>query len=200
MNRLATIAMSVAALMMSLAAISPHAYSRLTILPSDDTAGGGSGDIYWFMNFGSNQSAWPTLNNCLSSSGGVGSHRNCVSTSAPDARNGTIYFGQAFVRYLICSPMEDHLSWGSAADLSLAVYEVQGSSESGGTEDNFVRNKLGGDVSFDETDGVGVSKRVVINLPTTLSGGYLQVKFSVVGSEPSVPTDNGFSCIIALTE
>ena len=174
----------------------PSAYGRITLLPSDDTAGGGSGDIYWFMNFGGSSANWPNLNNCLVSTGGGASYRQCASTDAPDHRNGTPYFGQVFVRYLVCTPMQAHTAWGSDASLSLAVYETQGSNGEG----NFVRRKLGGDVTFDQTDGIGVSDRVIINLTTTLSGGTLQVRFSVVGTPPIAPDDNGFSCVIALTE
>lgn len=170
--------------------------ARLTLLPSDDTAGGGSGDIYWFMHFGSNQTTWPSIDSCLSSQGGGGSHRGCNATVAPDSRVYKTYFGTPFVRYLACSPSEDHTSWGSSASLTLAVFSVQGSNAEG----NYVRTQIGGGLAFDETDGVGITKRLTINASAPIADATIQIRFTVVGGAPSVPVDNGLTCVIALTE
>lgn len=172
----------------------PPAAARITLLPSDDTAGGGAGDIYWFMNFGSTNAAWPTVDECLSSTGGGNGHRDCAATDTPDSRRVTPYFGQVFVRYLACAPAGDHSLWLSAS-VELALHEVQGSD----VESNFVRKQIGGTLTFDETDGVGVSKRLTINAPTTLENGSLQMKFVVVSAAP-VSTSNDFSCTVALIE
>lgn len=172
------------------------AHSRLTILPTDDIGGGGSGNIPWFMHFGSNSSAWPTTVACLSVTGGGSSHRGCDPTSAPDSRSVKTYFGTPTVRYMACAPAEDHTSWGSSASLSVAVFSVQGSN----VETNYVRTQIGGALSFDETDGAGVSKRLTINSPVPISNAQIQVKFTAVGSAPSVPVDNGLVCVVALSE
>ncbi len=182
--------------LMVLMVLVPQVHSDLNLLPTDGTSTSTSGNIYWFMNFGGLAPTWPDTDDCLVSTGGGNAYRGCGALVTPDHRNGTPYFGQVFVRYLVCTAMKDHLAWGSAASLSLAVYETQGSANGA----DFFRNKLGGDVTFDETDAMGFSARVVINQPTTLSGGTLQVKFSVVSAAPSVPVDNGFSCVIALVE
>lgn len=178
-----------------MALVAPSAYGRLTLLPSDDTAGGGAGDIYWFMHFGSNATAWPSTDSCLRNAGGA-SHRPCSTGAAPDSLNVKAYFGTPFIRYLACSPSVDHTLWGSAATLSISLYEVQGSD----TEGNLVQNKLGGAITFDQTDGAGVAKRLIINTTTTLSGGQIQVRFSAVSAAPSAPVDNGLTCVIALAE
>jgi hypothetical protein len=39
-----------------------------------------------------------------------------------------------------------------------------------------------------------------INLPTTIENGQLQVKFTDIGTAPTVATDSGFACTIAITE
>ena len=174
----------------------PVVSSRITLTPSDDTAGGGSGDIYWFMHFGSHAATWPTTDSCLRTAGGGSSHRPCQFGAAPDSLNIKAYFGTPFVRYLACSPAQDHTLWGSSASLSVALHETQGSN----TEGNQVQSQIGGALTFDETEGVGVAKRLIINTRTTLSGGQFQVKFTAVGSAPTAPIDNGIICVVALVE
>lgn len=183
--------------LIALMVLVPQAHSRLTILPTDDTAGGGSGDIYRFMDFGSNSNAWPDTDTCLSATGGGGSHRACSATDATDSRNTMPYRGQAFIRYLVCTPTGVHSQWTSGVGtLDLAVYEVQGSD----TDADFVRKQIGGNLQFDTNDAVGVALTLVINLPTTLENGELQVKFAAVSTAPTPTDDNGFNCTIALTE
>lgn len=170
------------------------AHSRITLLPSDDTAGGGAGDIYWFMNFGSTQTTWPVTTQCLSSTGASTAHRTCAGT--PDSRIGQQYFGTPFVRYLTCAPAEEHTLWGTAASLSVAVFVYQGSDG----ESNFVQTQVGGSLSFDETEGTAVSKRLTINSEVPITSGMIKIKFTDVGSQPSAPIDNGLVCTIALVE
>lgn len=172
------------------------AWSAVGSWPSDDTAGGGSGDIYWFMHYGSNWTTWPDVNRCLSSQSGGGSHRTCTSVTAPDSRNVKPYFGTPFVRYLACAPSEDHTAWGSSASLSVAVFSVQGSD----VESNYVRTQVGDSLAFDETDGVGVTKRLTINAFAPISDAQIQIKFTAVGSAPSAPILNGLICVVALAE
>jgi hypothetical protein len=183
--------------LMVLMVLVPQAHAGLTILPTDDTGGGGSGDIHWFMHFGSNAPGWPSVNSCLSAQAGAGAHRTCAATTAPGSRNVKPYFGTPFVRYLACTPSEDHTSWGSSASFSVSVFSVQGSD----VEGNYVRTQVGsGGLEFDETDGAGVTKRLTINLPVPISNAQIQIKFSTVSAPPSAPADNGLICVVALAE
>ena len=101
------------------------------------------------------------------------------------------------MRYLVCAPVRDHTLWdGGSKSLSVSVYEVQGSDN----ETNYVRNQIGGALQFTESDGAGVSKRLTINLPTSIENGQLQVKFSAVSTEPTSTTGNGLGCILAGVE
>ena len=177
--------------LMVLMVLVPQAQSDLNFLPAD----GPRGDAFWFMHFGSNASAWPDTTTCLSAQSGAGSHRSlCDNTDSPESRLTKNYFGQVFVRYLTCAPVSDHSLWLSGS-LQLAVFQVQGSD----VGSDFVRSQLGGALTFDETDTVGVSKRLIINAPTTLENGNLQIKFTTVSAAPAAPA-NGFTCVIALAE
>ena len=163
--------------------------------PSDSSSGGGDDNIYWFMHFGSNASAWPATTTCLSSQNGGSQHRTlCDDTDDPESRLGKNYFGQVFVRYLSCTPTGLHALWLSGS-LQLAVHEFSGSDAGS----DYVRNQLGGTLTFDETDTVGVSQRLTINAHTTLENGNLQIKFTAVSAAPAAPA-NGFTCVVALTE
>lgn len=172
------------------------AAQAVVLIPSDNTASVGAGDIPWFMHFGSNSSSWPSTDTCLSVTGGGSAHRGCISTEPPDSRNVKPYFGTPTVRYLACAPAEDHTSWGSSASLTVSVFSVQGSN----VEANYVRTQIGGTLSFDETDGAGVSKLLTINSEVPIANAQIQVKFSAVSAAPSVPVDNGLICVVALVE
>ena len=171
--------------------------AHAVLLPSDFAAGGGSGDIYRFMDFSGIDSGavWPTTDVCLSVNGGA--YRDCAATDVPDPRTVIPYRGQAFVRYLTCAAAGEHDLWNeSNVTLDLAVYEVQGSL----SETNFVRRQIGGNLQFDVNDGAGVALTLDINLPTTLADAQLQVKFADVSTAPTIVSDSGFTCTIAITE
>lgn len=171
--------------------------AHAVLLPSDFAAGGGSGDIYRFIDFSGIDSsgAWPTTDLCLSVNGG--GYRDCAATDVPDPRTVIPYRGQAFVRYLTCAAAGEHNLWNDGPrTLDLAVYEVQGSD----AESNFVRKQIGGNLQFDVNDGAGVALPLDINLPTTLADAQLQVKFAAVSTAPTITADSGFTCTIAITE
>lgn len=177
--------------LMVLMVLVPQAHSDLNFLPAD----GPRGDVSRFMDFGSNDDAWPTTTTCLSAQSGGTAHRTlCDDTDSPESRLTKPYFGQVFVRYLVCTPTFDHSLWLSAS-LQLAVFQVKGSD----VGSDYVRNQLGGTLTFDETTTVGESQRLIINARTTLENGNLQIKFTDVGVAP-VAVDNGFTCTIALFE
>ena len=177
--------------LMVLMVLVPQAHSDLNFLPAD----GPRGDAFWFMHFGSNDDAWPTTTTCLSAQSGGSAHRTlCDDTDSPESRLTKPYFGQVFVRYLVCTPTFDHSLWLSGS-LQLAVFQVKGSDVGG----DYVRSQLGGALTFDEADTVGASQRLTINAPTTLENGNLQIKFTAVSAAP-LAVDNGFTCVIALAE
>lgn len=168
----------------------PAAHSAIVPIPSDNTAGGGTGDIPFFIAFGGSLNTWPDTDQCLRAQAG-GNYRDCASGDTADELHVRPYLEQAFVRYLICTPARGHSLWLSGS-LSVAVYEVQGSS----TDADFVRNKISGDLTIDEADPVGVGVLLTINAFTTLSNGQLQVKFSAVSAAPVSPA-NGLACTLA---
>lgn len=174
--------------------LAPAAQS-VVLIPTDNTAAGGAGDIYWFMHFGSNSSDWPDTTTCLGAQSGGGAHRIfCDATDGPESRLGKTYSGQVFVRYIACTPTGLHALWLSGS-LQLAVHEFSGSFAGS----DYVRKQIGGTLTFDEADTIGVSQRLTINAPTTLENGNLQIKFTDVGAAPLAPA-NGFTCTIAIIE
>lgn len=181
--------------LMVLMVLVPQAHSDLNLLPTDGTSSSRSGNIYWFMHFGSNTNVWPDTTTCLNAQSGGGAHRPlCDATDAPESRLGKNYFGQVFVRYIACTPTALHALWLSGS-LTLAVHEFSGSAAGS----DYVRNQLGGTLTFDQADTIGVSQRLTINAPTTLENGNLQIKFTNVSAAPASPA-NGFTCTIAIIE
>ena len=166
--------------------------SHAVLLPSDFAAGGGTGDIPFFIAFGGSDvaNAWPDTDLCLRAQAG-GAYRDCAAGDVPDELHVRPYLGQAFVRYLICSPAQETSIWLDGS-FSVAVYEVQGSPVGA----DFVRNKISGDLTIDQDDPVGVGILLTINAATTLENGQLQIKFSAVSAAP-VSQINGLACTLA---
>jgi len=189
----------VAALIASLVAISPHAYSvAFNLLPSDSLAGGGSGNIPFTMSFGGNSANWPTTDSCLRSTGS-GGYVTCAAFVSED-RIALPYTGQVFVRRMDCAPNFDHLLWDATGtpSISISVFEMEG----GGTGSvAFDRNQIGGAITFLKTDEPMVTRSLPINLPTTIENGSIQVKVSAIdaGGTPSVQ-NNAFTCTVSLYE
>ncbi len=193
LNRLAALLVSVAALVAVSVILSPNASSRLTILPTDDTAGGGAGNIPFPMHFGGTSGGWPAATVCLRSTGGG----NYVTCTDLDEKHSQPYDGQVFIRKLVCAPTKDHTIWDGTGtpSLSLSVLETQGGS---GTL-SYTSNQIGGAITFDATDEPGVAKTLAINASTTIANGMLKVGITdsvEAGGAPS-NQDTGFSCTLS---
>ena len=167
-------------------------HSRITLLPSDDTAGGGAGDIYWSQRYSSSASSFAVTTQCLRASGS-GIFEQCFLSSDISPLSSTPFTGNVFIMGADCAPNVDIVDWEDAnAFIDLAIYEVKGSAGSL----PFERNQIGPSLRFTKVDRTYVSKPWVINDFTTVSNGMLQIGVSDRDPGTTTTLDSGFSCVM----
>ena len=171
-----SIAASMIAIITSVFVIVAQSGALLQLTPSDSTAGGGTGDIYWSQVYGADGN-FPTVNDCLSLST-KGALTLCHGTNGDGY--GRPFSGTTYIRKLVCNSIESPTSdWSDAATfIDVAVYEMRGGDNEGvGT---WEKNRIGSaSLRFSTTFSAlaGVSYTLEINEFTTLSDGVIGVSF-----------------------
>lgn len=167
----------------------PLTAQSIVLIPSDNTAEGGAGDRYFTLTYGVNQSTFPSVGDCLRS-GGSNGYLACGAAGDEDARHSHAYFSTVFIESIECAPMEPFSAWHANSFITIAVYESEGDDISLA----FDRNQIGGTLTFDNTDDVGRSRRLVINEFTVLTSALLQIAVQAVNLEAATTEVNGIRC------
>jgi len=145
---------------------------------------------------GSHNSTWPDVDKCLKSTGG-GSYQDCGAGIDTNELNSVPHYGHLQFWDLVCSPGRDHEEWSDADSyIEVALFEITGSNSANSTV-SYVRSQIGGVIRFDNTDPVGVSKRLSLaNLATSIENGSVQVKISDVLQDTSSGA-TGVGCVLS---
>ncbi len=175
--------------------IAAPTHSRITLLPSDDTSGGGAGNIPWDETYGNAETAWPTALDCMRITGGsANSYIACALVSDYPNNTNRSFDGTVYIRKLVCSPSMDHAWDGTDAQMNWGVYAITG--DTGGAV-GFSRELIGGSLNFDADDEARVSKTLTIEQFTSISDGAIQVGLVTddFGAGATV-FDSAFNCTV----